>query len=285
MTDASLTDDVNLGNKDDVNPPAQDPRHLENRDEGNKFARPEGFPDELWDSKTNDVNKTALIDAYNKESKKAKDLRDIIAKSSHKAPESADKYTFEISDDIKEIVGADNPAFDVFKKAAFAHGLSPEQAKGVVNDYLKGLKEGNLFAAPAEAAPTAEQMEAEAKSWREAEKKKLGEEGQRTFEGLNNAFAAAYKNGSFTDGDKEAYMNAVYNADGVHFVEKLVSLARSGKFGLGDPIPTKHMLDEGVLTKEQLDNMGSDPRMKTDPEFRKKRSEGYKLLEKKGMLS
>lgn len=280
----SLGDDANLGGESSSTPPPVDNRHVESRVE-DKITRPEGFDENLWDDKTNDVKKDALIKAYQEESKRAKGLRDIIAKGNHKAPESADKYVFEVGDDLKDIVNENNPAIDVFRKAAHAHGLSQEQAKGVLADYVKGLKEGNLLAPGAAPEPTPEELEAEAKIWREGERKKLGDEGVRTLDNLHSAFNAAMKNGSFNDNDKQAYLNSIYNADGVHFVEKLVSLARQGKFGMGNSIPTKEIIAEGLMTREQLDAMGADKEKMRDPEYRRKRTEGYKLLEKKGALS
>ena len=187
------------------------------------------------------------------------------------------------SDDIKDIIKNEDPQIDIFRKAAHTHGLSQEQFKGVINDYLKGLKDGNLIQ-PGEVPKTKEELDQEAKIWREGEKKKLGDAGVRTMETLNNSFMAAFKNGSFNDSDKEAYTNAIYNADGVHFVEKLVSLARQGKFGIGPSIPTREMLAEGMLTREQLDAMGADTEKMKDPEYRRTRSEGYKNLEKRGAI-
>jgi len=289
MTEASLASDVDLGNKGEQNAPAEDPRNVveHKRVEGdgqeNKFERPEGFPEDLWDSEANDVKKTALIDAYQKESKRTQDLRNIIAKGGQKAPESVDEYQIEFGDEVKDLIQENDPALDVFKAAAHKNGLSQEQFKGVMNDYLAGLKEGELLA-PGEPPKTEEQLAEEDKKFVEGEKAKLGEEGMKIFDNLNHSFAAAYKNGSLNDEDKEAYMNAVYNAEGVQFVDKLVNLARMGKFGMGESIPTKEMLGEGMLTKEQLDAMGADPRMKTDPEFRKRRSDGYAALEKRGFI-
>ena len=95
---------------------------------------PEGFPEEFWDAENNKVNEQALFDGLKKQEKIAKDLRAKMGKGEHKAPESADQYTFEPSESVAEFIDEGDPLVAAAKEIAHKHGLSQEQYAGFMSE-------------------------------------------------------------------------------------------------------------------------------------------------------
>lgn len=245
-------------------------------------TRPEGIPDELWDAESNDIKRDELIKAYQSEAKQKADLRKALSKKGGVPAESEEDYKLELDDSLKEFVPDDDPALDSARKAAFDAGLTPEQFNKFVGQYMAGLKEGNLLQS-AEPRLTEEEQAtlqaAEDQKFRDEQLAILGEQGQKDLQMLSNEVKALYTKGSLTDEDIEAFREAAFDAKGVRMMAKLMNIKRGR-----DVIPTEHAIQSNSLTKDELDAMGMDPRMKTDPAFRKRRSEGYRKLEQSGML-
>lgn len=288
-TDTGLADGIDETTKN-ITPPAPDNREVKEvvRNEADVTKpgeRPEGLPDELWNAEAKDINKAALLEAYQKEQKRVLDLRKTISKGIPKAPEKVEDYKLELEEDVKAFAPEGDPAVKVFTDVAHKHGLSQEQYKGVMNDYLKGLKAAGL--AEPKTVETPEQKEsreaAEVKDFLAQEEKKLGDDGVRTLNEISSIVSDGFKNGSLNKDDLEAFKNAAFDANGVRFLKKFMTVAAKLPSN-GHHIPNNHALNEGLMTREELDAMGLDPRMKTDPSFREKRTNGYKALDARGAL-
>lgn len=264
--------------------PEPDPRAVREvvREASPTMARPEGLADELWDEEKKDINKSKLLEDYNMRGKRINDMRAIIAKGLPKAPESIEEYQFEFSEDVQKFVPEGDPALEVAKAAALKAKIPTSQLQEFISEYVTGLHEKGL-ATGAQEQKTQAQVDAENQQWYEQEKAKLGEAGERTKSRLTSLVSDAYKNGSLSKSDLEAFKNAAFNADGILFLEKFAAL-HSKMPSNGLTIPTEAAVAEGGYTKDQLDAMAGDPRM-SDPVFRQKRSDAYRALERQGRLS
>lgn len=261
----------------DLNSGASDAGDSKSKENLN-FERPEDFPDEFWDSESNMPKITDLYKAYQSESKQKSDLRSIISKGIGKPAESLEDYKLELDDGIQEYIPEDDVGIAAAKEAALDAGMPAEMFNKFVNKYISQLKDSDLIEPPKPELSEEEQeilQKAQDDKFRQEQLEILGEEGKKDMEMLKNEMIGLYKKGSLSDEDVEAFQEAAYDAKGVRFLSKLIKRYRGEKV-----IPTKHSIESGILTREELDAMAGT----TDPVLRKKRSEGYKRLDELGML-
>jgi len=284
MTDIGLADNLDLGTANE--PAAGDNREVVQvvRQEGdvNKLGeKPEGIPDEFWDATAKDINKTALIDAYKAKEKQALDLRKIISKGTQNVPEKVDGYKLELAQEVAKFAPEGDPAVDVARTAALEAELSVDQFNKFVGKYLGGLNEIQMLTLP-EPELTPEQQAAESKKFFDGEMEKLGDTGKKHFEEFNTIMREGLARGSFVDEDKEIYKDIMRSADHVRFMKKMSNmLASRPSTSLG--IPNNHVIQEGQLTREELQAMQGDPKYQNDAGH-KKIMEGYRKLEAQGRL-
>lgn len=278
-----LIDNEELGSTkkgvEDVKADNRETKTIEVRVDDTPKERPEGLPDAAWNIEKNEINNTALIEEYKKELKQKQDLRKALSKGKPEVPTTAEEYEITFDEETAKFIPDGDPATDIFKKLAHEQGLSKEQVQNIASGYMAEvvkLQQEQGVVAP----QSQEEIEQENKKFRTEQMAILGDEGKRTMEAMSARIAALYEKGSLNEDDKEAYKNAAYDAKGVLFLQKLMSLPHDTV----NFIPNSNVLNEGQATKEALDAMGADPRMETDPAFRKKRSDGYKELEARGAL-
>lgn len=285
MTEVSggLVDNIEVDEQQDA--PEVDSREVrevvrvESEDNKPITEKPEDLPDAFWNDKEGSINTQALTEQYQKDQKRITDLRKTISKGTGGTPaESVDDYVVEFDDTASQYVPEDDAALGVAKKAALDAGIPVEKFKEFAPKYINGLIEAGLLNESA-LPKTEEQERAELDQHRDEQMKLLGDGGERIINRLTDRVSTLYNKGSLNKDDLEAFKEAAFDAKGVLFLEKWINLHSSER-----SIPTDHVLDEGMATKEELDAMAADPRM-SDPAFRAKRTAGYKALEARGALS
>lgn len=276
MSEDSLIN-IDLGDESQEDQQGNDNQAVEPR------QKPEGLSDDLWDAETNDVKKDALLEAYKKEQEKALGLRNILSKKGGIPATSAEELTlqFEENDPLRDIIPDDDKGVEVFRKVALEAGLSKEVFEKLVKGYVKGMSDEGLIQAPSRLTPEeqATLQEAADKKFREEQMKILGNEGQQELKMLEHEFSTLAKRGSLTKEDIEVLQDATFDAKGVRAIAKLIKRYKGETI-----IPTEHAISNNILSREELDAMGLDPRMKTDEAFRRRRSQGYEDLAAAGML-
>lgn len=247
-------------------------------------AKPDGLPEDFWDSEKKALKTDILVEEYKKKDKIATDLRRILStKGSGLPPEKIEEYKVEaVNKDLASYTSDTNPAIGSARKAAMAAGLSTEQFNKFINGYLGDLKDNGLLQAP-EPEKTPEQQAQESKEYRESEMKKLGVAGKAHFEEFNDTIRVGLESGAFTEKDRDVYKDIMRSADHVRFMKKFITVY-GGRPSTGLGVPTDAVISEGMLTRQELALMGQDPRIKTDMTFRKKWEDGYKRLEAAGKL-
>lgn len=217
-------------------------------------VKPDFLPDDLWDADQGDVKKEELLKAYEQEAKRAKGLRDKLAKGENKAPVSADGYqvTFEEGTQIDP----EDKALAIAKEAALKAGLSNEQLNTFVNLYVK--ETGGVFLPPTE--PTEEEL----KAYREAEYAKIGENAPAIVRGV-----ASWKKGLLDSGviseEEEHVIDAFGStAEGVRVLNKFRVL-----MGESD-IPAKTQFDDGLPSDKEIFEAIGKPEYATDAAYRAK---------------
>ena len=253
-------------------------RVFEDIKEPSEFTRPDGLPDNLWDNDTNDINKTALIEAYQSEAKQKSDMRAIISKGIGKPGDDVGAYTVEFSDELKDTIKDDDAGLAAAREAALDAGMPPEMFGKFINKYLASAGDA---ANASRLTPEEQEVieKAEDDKFRSEQMEILGEEGQRNIKLLTDEMKTLAAKGSLTEDDLEAFKAAAYDAKGVQFLSKFLKIRNNSRV-----IPTQHAITSGVMTIDELDAMGSDPRMRTDSAFRAKRTAGYRKLEELGVL-
>lgn len=251
---------------------------VEVRVDATPAERPEGLPEDFWDADTSTIKTTALLDGYKNEAKQKADLRKQISKGIPEAPKTAEEYTIEFDEETAKLIPENDPATDIFKKVAHKQGLSQEQVQAIASEYMAEVAKVQQDAGVTP-PPTAEEVAADNEKFRTEQKEILGDEGVRAMESMTARIAQLYDKGSLNDDDKDAFRNAAFDAKGVLFMQKIMSLPHDN----GNFIPSGNVIDSGLATLEQLHAMGADERM-SDPAFRAKRSSMYAALEARGVL-
>ncbi len=228
-------------------------------------VKPDFLPDDLWDAQTGDVKKEELLKAYEQEAKRAKGLRDKLAKGENKAPAHADDYqvTFEEMD-----VDPEDKALLIAKEAALKAGLSNEQLNTFVNLYLK--ETGGI------SLPQTEPTEEEIKAYRDAEYAKIGENAPAIIRGV-----ASWKKGLLDSGviseDEEKVIDAFGStAEGVRVLNKFRVL-----MGESD-IPAQTQFNDGLPSDKEIFDAIGKPEYATDSAYRDKVDGWFKAREKAG---
>ena len=277
-----LVDNENLGSgpengaKQEID--TRETKTIEVRVDATPAERPEGLPDDFWDTDTNSIKTSALLDGYRNEAKQKADLRKQISKGKPESPKSAEDYKIEYDEETSKSIPEGDTTTELFKIAAHKYGLTQEQAQGVAADVRAAIAAHNKEHG-GEPPMTAEQIAADDEKFRTEQKAILGDEGIRVMDALTARVAALYNKGSLNDDDKAAFINAAYDAKGVQFLQKWTSLAHDAT----SFIPSTNVINEDMATREQLDAMAGDARM-SEASFRAKRTAGYIALESRGAL-
>lgn len=269
---------------EDSNENAQPTTEQESSTEAPKEnERPEGIPDDFWDAESKSLKADALLEGYKSEAKQKADMRAIISKGLGKPAENIEEFdNVEIAENVQRYVAEDDPALAVAKEAAFETGIPVDKLTDFVNKYLsKGGEKGFLHEVQPQLTEEeqATLQKAEDDKFKAEQMEILGDEGKRNLDMIKNEVKVGLEKGKFSKEDIEAFENAAYDAKGVNFIAKLIKTQKGQQI-----IPTEHVIDKGMPTLDELDAMGADPRMQTDPGFRAKRTEGYKYYEKIGVL-
>lgn len=203
--------------------------------------KPEGFPDDLWDSEKGQPDTQKMYDAMKKSEKMAEDLRKKMSKGEHKAPEKAEDYDFEVSDDLKDLIAEDDPAVAAAREVALEHGLSKEQFSGFMGEMMGKLAE--IANANAELTPE------QAQEYRDAEIAKLGEGGKRVIRAVNGWASNLENTGAITKEAAEELRSAMDSAERIQAFNQLRALMG----GAGD-IPVDGV-DDGLPPDSEIADM------------------------------
>lgn len=175
-------------------------------EEAVKDARPEYWPEDLWDVEKNGPKLEDASKRIKNAEDKAKSLRDIIAKKEYEnMPKAPDVYDFEAAklENYKDI--ANEFAVNTFSDAARQAGLTNNQANTLVTEYLK---------------ITQEQVDAQ----KQHEIGKLGKDAEGVLSGIQNFLAARVKNGTFSEYEANAIHNSIKSADAARAVSKMIMM-------------------------------------------------------------
>ena len=103
--------------------------------------RPEGFPEDYWNEEDGGVNAQKLFDDLKKQEKIAGDLRRKMGKGEHKAPENAEDYKLELSEELSELIPSDDPLLVKAKERAHQYGMSQEDFQGFIGEIISDMSE------------------------------------------------------------------------------------------------------------------------------------------------
>ncbi len=246
--------------------------------------RPEGIPDDFWNTEANSLNTDKLLDGYKSEAKQKADMRAIISKGIGKPAENIEEFKdLVIDENVQKYIGEDGQALGAAKEAAFEAGIPVDKLTDFINKYLSKGGDKGLFAEVKPRLTDEEQAtldKVEDDKFKEEQMKILGDEGKRSLEMLKHEIKTMADRGNLSKEDLEAFENAAFDAKGVNFMAKIFK-----KFKGEQVIPTEHVIDKGMPTIDELDAMGADhERLMSDPAYRRKRTEGYQYWAKQGSI-
>jgi hypothetical protein len=245
-------------------------------------SRPENIPESFWDAEKNELKTDDLLKSYDDAEKRAKGLRDKLAKGWQNVPEDPLKYAFELPDAFKETLGdgeLNEDMVDFAKAAAFESGLSQEQFNNFMGKIIPQLHEYGISLDGKE--PTPEELEAQQKEIQEAKKaefEKLGEGGDRIIASVRANLATIKSQNIFTESELDLIQNGLgSSADGVLVLDKMFTKM----FGQKTAITNFDVKASsfGIITEDSLRERLDDRRNSTNPDFYK---ETQRLIEQYG---
>lgn len=208
-------------------------------------VKPNDLPDSFWDAEKGLVKVDELITAHNEAEKRAKGLRDKLAKGENLAPKDVAGYElaapegFEFTADDEQVVG-------LLKEIGVKHKLSQEQLQGVLNDFMTGAQALG-FEAGAELTP--EEIAAQQQAYVQEEYKKIGPNASVMAQAVAGWGKVLESKGIISSEETKTFENMINDAPTLVLMNKLRSLA-----GFGDDIPgnTGSVYDSGILSDDEI---------------------------------
>jgi hypothetical protein len=233
-------------------------------------TRPDNIPESFWDAEKNALKTDDLLKSYDDAEKRAKGLRDKLAKGWQNVPDDATKYAFELPDTFKETLAdgeLNEEMVDFAKAAAFESGLSQEQFNNFMGRIIPQLHEYGISLDNRE--PTPEEVEAQQKEIAEAKKvefQKLGDGADRIIANVRANLQTIKSQNIFTESELDLIQNGLgSSADGVLVLDKMFTKM----FGQKTAITNFDVKASsfGVITEDALKDRLDDRRNATNSAF------------------
>lgn len=204
--------------------------HIENE---SPAQRPDFWPENFWKKDANEPDLEGIAKSWY-------DLRKVISKGDHKAPESYDTKSF--GDDA-----ADNPLVSTMTEWAKDQGLSQSAFDDLVTRMQTQSKElvNNDYIDPAE------------------ERAKLGPKAEAIINGMANWGRGLVSKGILSADEFDEFKIMGGTAKGLQVMMKI----RSSYEGR---VPTESVPQQGMPSDEELQQMVGDSKYDTDPSYRTK---------------
>lgn len=200
---------------------------------GELAEKPDSLNEKFWDTDNNKLNPQAIYDELQLTEKRVHDLRSKMGKGEHKAPEKADGYKLELSEELQQVIPNDDPLLQSAKEVAHKHGMSQEMFAGFMQEMAGKIAEIS------QDAPSTELTEQQQQEYIDAELGKLGENGVRIAR-ANNAFLNQMKSeGVLSDTGLQGLQNSMQTAEAIQGLNEL--RVRIG----GDSVPFD-TIDDGL---------------------------------------
>jgi hypothetical protein len=233
-------------------------------------TRPDNIPESFWDAEKNALKTDDLLKSYDDAEKRAKGLRDKLAKGWQNVPDDATKYAFELPDTFKETLAdgeLNEEMVDFAKAAAFESGLSQEQFNNFMGRIIPQLHEYGISLDNRE--PTPEEVEAQQKEIAEAKQaefQKLGDGADRIIANVRANLQTIKSQNIFTESELDLIQNGLgSSADGVLILDKMFTKM----FGQKTAITNFDVKASsfGVITEDALKDRLDDRRNATNSAF------------------
>jgi len=221
-------------------------------------ARPEGVPEDLWDSTTGTYKADKLWESFQKTDKIAKDLRTKLAKGEQNVPQKAEDYKVKFDEEISKLVPDDDKGLQLAKQVAFEAGLSQDKFDAFVGQFLAKAKEGGMLDSPDAPAPSEDDI----KAAQVAEISKLGKDGELEIKANTDWIIAQYNQGIFSKEEVAAISAMATTAEQVRVFTKIREISGEQR------IPTSTTIDSGKPSKLEIQSWVNDPRYDTDAAYR-----------------
>lgn len=211
--------------------------------------KPEGLDAGFWDEDKKSVNIDALHKAYQEEAKRAKGLRDKLAKGVGKAPKDASEYVIEFGEKGKGLIKDDNdPVVGAAKTAAHKAGISVEQ----FNAFMAQMGDSLADIVGQAGAVTEEQraeFEANQAARRDEEIKKIGSNGLAIAKAVKAWGEDLTNKGHLSESELGDFLDLAHTAGHIRVLNKLRVMA-TGR----DTIPMEAQTDS-LPSDREIGNM------------------------------
>lgn len=239
-----------------------------NEDEGLKLTnrRPEELDDKYWDEEKGSVKMDELLNDYKTEQKKALDLRKILSqKGSTKPPKDVAEYQY--SEDVLSLIPEGSDTANLLKEVALDSGLSKDQFSSFVSRLIPSLQERGLLKFDEQL--TEEQLEAQHNEYKEAELKKLGNDGKRVLQTVVNWGEGMVNSGVLSRDELPVFQDMATSAESLVVLSKIASLT-------GEPsIPVKTAVIDGLPSQKEIEEIIASDSYKNGDSAAHKKVEHY----------
>lgn len=232
--------------------------------------RPEGLPEQFWDSESGTFKGNDLFEEYKKEKDKSLGLRQKLSKGIPSAPESPESYQVN-AENLADTIGYEIPegdiGLDIFKKVAFENGLAQEQFEAIYTGYMKEALNNKDFQKENESNP--EPSEEDTQAYLKSEMEKLGPDATAVVQGIKNFNQQLLYDGLISKEDFSTAQNMGMSASEVRVMNAY-------RMKAGDiSIPESPSSIDGMESELEIRNIMSSPEYENDPALQKKVSDFY----------
>jgi hypothetical protein len=221
-------------------------------------GKPEGFPDELWDSEKNAPKADQLYKKLQEAENRAKGLRDKLARGEGKPPKDAKEYTVDAGDKGKALLKSDDPLLAEAQKIAHELKIPKEtygKFMGKLTDFLADHLEKMQEQGPAELS---DEQKAEI---RKAEYAKIGTNAVQVIKAVESWGRELKASGQLSEKELEAFKSMAMTGEQVRVLNKLRAMA-----GGGNALPMDFS-DDGLPSDEEIADLIGN--IKTEADERK----------------
>jgi hypothetical protein len=219
-----------------------------------KGERPDGFPEDYWNTENNTPDVQKLYEGLKKQEKIATDLRRKMGKGDHKAPKDASEYKVELSEKTASLIPADDPLLKSARETAHKYGMSQEMFNGFISeitDKMVDISENSQK----ELSPE------EAKAYAQEQIAKIGPNGAQVLRAVNSFGKELLDTGVFSASDYKTFQEqGLTSPEMVVMFNRLRARLSSGTDGIphdnfDDGLPSDSviadMVDKAYTAKDE----------------------------------
>lgn len=236
-------------------------------DADGKPQRPEGLPENFWDPDKGAIRADQLVKSW-------RDLRGMVSRGEHKAPEKPEAYQLPAVEGLPEgfIGGEGDTLWPTLRTAAHQAGVTQKQLEALATPFLQAVAAAQKDGPSPDAKADPEAY----KAAYAAEMAKLGPNGEALTRDVGGWMKGLASRGVLS-GPELAALRGITTAEGVRALAKLREMTGE------KPMPVD-AIGGDIISQADAERMMQESYAKNDEGMRAKARAALQELEKRGLL-